>query len=237
MDLKKIRQQRSLSPQDDYECQEGNPLGSSYSGRVNVTASGMTCQVWSALQPHEHSHTDMGKHNHCRNPDGYHGGVWCFTNDPYKRWELCSVPICASAMMKVLDFSVDYDHEPDSNGEFTSATLDAGALPELFTICSAIMVEAWTTEYTAAEMFILLDPSGDKWGYTNLFAANSYTHYEVSLGPLFFFNTTEAVFFPLQWSRACLSLDSGKVILVVDGELLVEEEYKREEDKYRPPNL
>ena len=80
-DLKKIqfRQQRSLSPQDDDECQEGNPLGSSYLGRVNVTASGMTCQVWSASQPHEHSHTDLGKHNHCRNPDGYHGGVWCLS--------------------------------------------------------------------------------------------------------------------------------------------------------------
>ena len=44
-------------------------------------------------------------------------------------------------MLKVLDFSADIDHEPDSNGEYTSATLDAGPLPESFTICSAFRVE------------------------------------------------------------------------------------------------
>ena len=38
-------------------------------------------------------------------------------------------------MLKVLDFSADNDHEPDSNGEYTSATLEAGPLPESFTIC------------------------------------------------------------------------------------------------------
>ena len=35
------------------ECQDGNPPGVSYCGRVNVTASGRTCQVWSDPQPHE----------------------------------------------------------------------------------------------------------------------------------------------------------------------------------------
>merc|ERR1712015_230730 len=51
--------------------------------------------------------------------------------------------------------------------------------------------------------------------------------------------TIPTVFFPLQWARACLSLDSSakKVRVVVDGQLLVEEEYRREEDEYRPANL
>ena len=35
------RQQRSVGSQDDNECQEGDPLGESYSGTVNVTASGI----------------------------------------------------------------------------------------------------------------------------------------------------------------------------------------------------
>ena len=39
------RQQRSVGSQDDNECQEGDPLGESYSGRMNVTTSGRTCQV------------------------------------------------------------------------------------------------------------------------------------------------------------------------------------------------
>ena len=46
------RQQRSVSSQGNHECQEGNPLGASYSGRVNVTFSGRTCQAWAAQQPH-----------------------------------------------------------------------------------------------------------------------------------------------------------------------------------------
>ena len=39
------RQQRSVSSQANHECQEGNPLGVSYPGEKNVTASGRTCQA------------------------------------------------------------------------------------------------------------------------------------------------------------------------------------------------
>ena len=55
-------------------------------------------------------------------------------------------------MLKVLDFSADNDQQPDSNGEYTIATLEAGPLPESFTICSAFMAEAWTTGFSAANM-------------------------------------------------------------------------------------
>ena len=142
-------------------------------------------------------------------------------------------------MLKVLDFSADNDHEPDINGEYTGATLEAGPLPDSFTVCSAFMVEAWTTEFSPAFMFALLDNDGDPWGVINLFATTSYTEYDAWLGPVDLINQTETVFFPLQWSRACLSLDSGagKVMLVVDGQLLGEKGYKKEEDKYRPANL
>ena len=150
------RHQRSVSSQDDDECQEGNPLGASYSGKMNVTASERTCQVWAASPP-KYGFTEVGEHNHCRNPVGDPSGVWCFTTDPDKLWEYCSLPKCVT-MMKVLDFTVDNDQEPDSNGEFTSATLNAGFLPESFTICSAIMVDSWNTSVsTAADMFTLLD--------------------------------------------------------------------------------
>ena len=69
----------------------------------------------------------------------------------------------------------------DSNGEYTGATLDAGALPESFTICLAIMVDAWTTEFTAVRMFTLLNEDGGWWGKINLFAATSYIEYESTL--------------------------------------------------------
>ena len=150
------RQPRSVGSQGNPECQEGNPLGASYLGSMNVTTSGRTCQAWSAKEPHETDYAGLGEHNHCRNPDGGSGGVWCYTTDPDKRWEYCSVPICARApkMMKVLDFSADSDHEADITGDYTSATLEAGPLPESFTICSALMVEAWIF---SAYMFSLLD--------------------------------------------------------------------------------
>ena len=157
------RQQRSVTSQDDNECQEGNPLGESYSGRMNVTASGRTCQSWAASQPHKHPFTDVGEHNYCRNPVGNDYGVWCYTTDPLKVWDYCSVPICVSKM-KVLDFSADNDQKPDSNGEFTGATLNAGFLPESFTICTAIMVQAWTTDFSSADMFTMLDDDGYAWG-------------------------------------------------------------------------
>ena len=101
------------------------------------------------------------------------------------------------------------------------------------------MIEAWTTDFTAADMFRLLDDYGYTWGRIYLYAASSFTQYKVWLGPLETIETIPTVFFPLQWTRACLSLDSiaSKVRLVVDGQLLVEEEYRREEDKYRPANL
>ena len=43
----------------------------------------------------------------------------------------------------------------------------------------------------------------------------------------------------VQWARACLSVDSteSKVRLVVDGQLLEEEEYRRDEDELRPANI
>ena len=46
--------------------------------------------------------------------------------------------------LKFLDCPADSNQEPDSNGEYTGATLEAGDLPELFTICSAFMEDAWS---------------------------------------------------------------------------------------------
>ncbi len=78
---------------------------------------------------------------------------------------------------KVIDFSLDSDNAPDSNGSYTSATLEKEDLPPSFTICLAYMVEAWTTEWTTARMFELTDDDGDRWGRITLWAADDYTQY------------------------------------------------------------
>ena len=112
-----------------------------------------------------------------------------------------------------------------------------GPLPESFTICTSIMVEAWTTEFTAADLFQLLNNDGYRWIFSNFWADLSYTEYDVFVGQARHLNQTEDLFFPLQWTRACLSLDSSKIKLVANGQLLVDEEYKKGEDTERPANL
>ena len=99
-------------------------------------------------------------------------------------------------MLKILDFSADIDRNPESNGEYTSANLEAGPLPKSFTICSAFMVEAWTTDYAGALMFVLFDVNGNMWGYVDLASFPGYTKYDVRLGPLYFVTQTEVVVFP-----------------------------------------
>ena len=105
--------------------------------------------------------------------------------------------------LKVLDFSADTDKKLDSNGEYTHATLNAGPLPESFTICSALMVDSWPTK--SARMFLLYDPVAKvQWGYIYLSAAFTYTQYDVKLGEVFFVKQIETVFFPLQCTMCIL---------------------------------
>merc|ERR1712142_128870 len=67
------------------DCQVGN--GAEYRGTATKTVSGLECTSW---EDREH----LGYHNNCRNPDG-DSGVWCYTNDPIKYWELCDVRKCS----------------------------------------------------------------------------------------------------------------------------------------------
>merc|ERR1719430_2304357 len=61
---------------DEKGCQNEDTKGEDYEGNVAKTVSGLECQKWSEQKPHEHK------------------GVWCYTTDKNKRWELCDVPKC-----------------------------------------------------------------------------------------------------------------------------------------------
>ncbi|XP_053151049.1 plasminogen isoform X2 [Hemicordylus capensis] len=73
--------------------------GQDYRGNIAVTESGLTCQSWGAQTPHNHARTPENypckalDRNYCRNPDG-ETAPWCYTTDPNKRWEYCSIPKC-----------------------------------------------------------------------------------------------------------------------------------------------
>ena len=45
------QQKRAVVVESKKECQTGDPLGLTYSGDVNITASGLDCQVWANSRP------------------------------------------------------------------------------------------------------------------------------------------------------------------------------------------
>ncbi|XP_076872223.1 plasminogen-like [Brachyhypopomus gauderio] len=91
---------RSITtPSPVKDCKVGN--GADYRGRTSMTVTGITCQAWSSMIPHQHSsftpdtHPDKGlESNNCRNPDSDENGPWCFTTDPNKKWDYCQIPDC-----------------------------------------------------------------------------------------------------------------------------------------------
>ncbi|XP_048771441.2 uncharacterized protein LOC125677425 [Ostrea edulis] len=88
--------------------------GWDYNGKIHVTPSGRTCQVWASQSPHSHgTGTDLPE-NYCRNPDG-EPSPWCYTTDPYVRYELCNIPDCVTPPLECLTNS-------DPTGKFYFGT-------------------------------------------------------------------------------------------------------------------
>ena len=144
-------------------------------------------------------------------------------------------------LLKVLSFADDIDNKVDSEGEFTRATLERENFPDSFTICLAFMVDAWTTDFAAGRVFHMLkDDERNKWGFVEMNADPlSYTEYKMKLGSTEFVAEASTVFFPLQWTRMCMSLDfpASKMRLFVDGQLMLDGKYEKEKDSDRPTHL
>ena len=97
-------------------------------------------------------------------------------------------------------------------------------------------MEAWT-DYQDAELFVLRDDNGKVWHLVKIFAQTTYTQFSFQFEDLPRISTqSKILFYPLQWTRVCLSKDSNTSLarLVVDGELMFEQEVKV---KIQPDNL
>ena len=205
----------------DIGCQHRSTSGRDYAGKANTTIDGIPCQKWSDTQAHDHRFTHVGDHNFCRNPIGANSQhqVWCYTTDPEHGRQNCSVPFCPT--LKALDFSLDNDWRPDENNSYTHASLEKENFPPSFTICTAFMVEAWITKYTRTKLFVLSDDKGKVWHVIEIHAVKAYTKFSIQFeDSTEFSNKSDILFYPLQWTKVCLSRDSNTslVRLVVDGE-------------------
>ena len=57
-----------------------------------------------------------------------------------------------SDVLNVLTFADDNDDQADTDGEFTSASLEKTNMPASFTLCLAFMAEAWTDDYQSVDI-------------------------------------------------------------------------------------
>ena len=78
--------------------------GVDYRGSISKTKGGIPCQRWSSQIPHKHKEDPYSKQdaNYCRNPDNEPFGPWCYTTDPYIRWDYCDVPLCKGVVVSNL---------------------------------------------------------------------------------------------------------------------------------------
>ena len=217
---------------NDVGCQHKSTIGRDYRGTANTTRTGIPCQNWSDTQPHNHQFTTVGEHNFCRNPEN--SGVnklWCYTSNSSVQWQYCSVPFCPTDPRatdltdKVVDFSLDGDWKPDSEGTYTHASLHKENFPSSFTICAAFMVEYWW--YAAnSPLFLLCDNEKNNWLYLDFFGGAGDAHSEFYLEVMGVRSTvkSQSHHFRLHWMRFCFSFNSSTsfATLVVDGEQLME---------------
>ncbi|XP_056620648.1 plasminogen-like [Triplophysa dalaica] len=71
--------------------------GDDYRGNISITESGHTCQRWDSDPLNKYTASTYPEKNleknFCRNPDG-ELRPWCYSTNPSKRWEFCSIPRC-----------------------------------------------------------------------------------------------------------------------------------------------
>ena len=126
--------------------------------------------------------------------------------------------------LHILEFSFNPSSDPGTNATFNLDT--KGGLVPSFTICSSVMISAWTNGASTRVILFKLLVNGEE----NLITLKKNpTSWDTTKFWIVFNRTgvraTERLpdkKFPLEWTHACLSVEasSGRMVLVVDGVLL-----------------
>uniref|UniRef100_A0A8B9QVT9 Kringle domain-containing protein n=1 Tax=Anas platyrhynchos TaxID=8839 RepID=A0A8B9QVT9_ANAPL len=66
--------------------------GADYKGTISVTKSGIQCQAWNSMIPHEHR---SARKITAETPEGKREGHGVFTTSPETRHEVCDIPLCS----------------------------------------------------------------------------------------------------------------------------------------------
>ncbi|KAL3890040.1 hypothetical protein ACJMK2_002359 [Sinanodonta woodiana] len=97
--VSKLKVMQETLTEFEFELTDCYTNSKEYTGKRNTTKSGLTCQHWNTIFPHEHAHYNFpdgsvdAAGNYCRDLAN-HGVPWCLTIDPNTRREDCGVPSC-----------------------------------------------------------------------------------------------------------------------------------------------
>ena len=219
LDHTKLYSQASSSINYTTRTYTNRVLGLDYQGRANMTVDGEDCLVWP-------DYTDVGEHNHCRNPGGIGGfhGVWCITSLSPWSAGYCPVPRCTQP---ILDIPADNEF---SQPRASSQVWPAADMPSSWTICSAFMLNDWPRP-DSSELTVWTVLGQDIYYFAlSISTTESGTIYKATVRSLHPY-TTEKVVFPGRWIRSCFShqkMENNKtrLRLVVDGALIGEENFE-----------
>ena len=131
--------------------------------------------------------------------------------------------------------SSNSNSEVDVIKSYTYVSLEN--LPSSFTLCTAFMVKTWNQTLEEPIFQLYDDEKKELWLRVRIFSGVTYTRYWFKIEDSKWFSAQRKVlFYPLQWTKVCLSRDSNtsSARLIVDGENLIEEYYM---GKNKPGNL
>ena len=144
----------------------------------------------------------------------------------------------AAKLIKVIDVNDDVDFA----APYTYAHLKKPEMPDDFTVCGAFKVGAWTIKFGSAYLYQMNTIDGNIWSFIQALAGQGYTEFNIRFGEVYFDSKLDDVnWFPRDWQRFCLSLDTlaNRVVFVMNGEVLEEKVHSAElnENKDKPPGL